>query len=402
MANIYTSPPYNPDKDLYSAGEASINTIKASVAARSLAQSSYRKKCWDSRIIRTLCKSQFLLRLGIALALFFSYVWMKPDSIEYLYTKSTSTFTWFIQHPDEFLYRTFSNLRIERLLVTAAMTWMTTKLATYYNTEAHVLSEYANRISLQVNFLTQNSTSGMFELDWVTVSEEAPPVNKAFRNVLKLARKRKPALMETCPLLCPLSMRGLLPGGLSDLIVWNTLSSYASSKLINNLGINHTLAGLPVKVSDIVMTLTFEREEQVGNNPLGGKMRLLITSKEDLVAIYKNWQKKQNQQKVFLKTKTGTTWSHMRLKQLEELACHFHQQPMSKREFDKTRCYGLLRLYTPMVGIEIGTEDAQQHQEQEEQGVDNKMIRQTSRPVWKKIRLKAAMESKESVEIVKE
>ena len=376
------------DLNLYFASEAEANSFNANFAARSLAHSSVVSRCQKHWVVKRFCSSTILVRTSVTLSLFFAYVWIRADSMSYLSTIISSTCTWLYLHPEEVLLRFFSQLRLERLLVTAAMTWFTTYLATHWTSEASILSEFANRISLRVNFLTQDSTTGLFELDWVTVSEEAPVLSTTFRNVLSKARKRAPALAEKCPLLCPLSMRGLLPGDLSDLMMWNTLSSYASSKLINNLGINHTLAGLPVKVSDVVMTLTFERDNKVGRNPLGKKMRLLIISKEDLLGVYENWKRKQQKQELFLRTKTGTKWSHMRLAQLEELAQHFCEQPMSDRTFDKTRCYGLLRLYTPMVTMPnvVGTTQQESKSQGEGGALAASMLRHPSRPVWTSMR----------------
>lgn len=334
--------------------DAAAASIAAAEAAHDLARPSLRNTIWHHKYMKKICSSKFFLQISVGLALFFSYAWLNPGTIPSL---GVLIYTWY-EHPEKFVYRVLNQIRLERLVVTAAMTWFTTYLATSYTSEAQVLSDYENRISLQVNFLTQNDTTGTFELDWVTVSEEPLPPNKVFRTLLAKARKRPPALSKDCRLLCPLNLRGLLPGDLSDEILWSYFSSYASSKLLNNLGINHTLAGLPVKVSDIVLVLTFERDEHVGRNPLGRKMRLLCISKVDLDAVYENWLRREGnnegnnvkgQGKTFLDTKTRTKWSYMRLTQLEELACHVHSQPMSNRKFDLTRCYNFLRLYTPIV-----------------------------------------------------
>ena len=103
-----------------------------------------------------------------------------------------------------------------------------------------------------------------------------------------------------------------------------------------------------MKVTDVVIVLTFERDETVGHNVAGRKMRLLAISFGDLEFVYENTLRKDDGKPPCLSTKTGSKWSKMRLRQLEELAKHVHCQPLSDHDFDTTRCFGVIRLYTPV------------------------------------------------------
>lgn len=295
-------------REIYAASNAAVASDAASAAAHNLATPSQREACYNHRCLKTMCKSTFLLRLSLALALFLAYVWLRPDTFAYLSTHAHDVLVWVCHHPEDLLYRIFDQLKIERLLVTASITWLTTYLATHFTSESHVLSQFANRVSIQINFLTKNPITNVLELDWVTTSEEALPHHTLFSKILAKARKQPPALPNTCELLCPLNLRGLLPGDLPDEMLYSFIANYASSKLLNNLGVNHTLAGLPVQVSDVIICLTFERDDCVGYNPLGRKMRLLCVSKEDLLLVFEHWcsKNKTRTMKVPAKAKGST------------------------------------------------------------------------------------------------
>jgi hypothetical protein len=350
-------------REIYAASNAAISSEKYKHTISNMVEPSKRTACWRNKWMGKLCKSAFFLKVSIGFALLVAYIWLRPDTFGYVSTCLKETLIWLYSHPEEVFFRIFDQLKLERLIVTASITWLTTYLTTHYTTEARVLSLYANRVSIQVNFLTKNPLTDILELDWVTVSEESLPFNQLLSNLLAKSRERPPALPNDCKLLCPLNVRGLLPGHLSDMMVYSWLSNYCSSKLLNNLGVNHTLAGLPIKVTDAIICLTFERDEHVGYNPLGRKMRLLVISKEDIEIIYKNWKRKKNsggeseKDQSFLQTRSGTKWAAMRLQQLEELACHYHDQPMTSREHDSTRCYGIVRLYTPILSENFADDD---------------------------------------------
>ena len=283
------------------------------------------------------------------------------DEMRDLCSEALALSLWCGQNPQLVMLRLFKELRIERFVSTAVMTWIIANVNACFRSRSKILAEsYEQRVSLQVNFITRDPQTGCFELDWVTMSEEPIAVNKVFRDMLAKARTRPPALPETCPTLCPLGVRGLAAHNKSaDQMMWQMLKGYASSKLINNLGISHTLSGLPVKVSDVVICLTFERHENVGRNPAGRKMRLLVMSMSDLEYVYENSLRREDGLPPCLRTKTGTKWSKMRLQQLEELARHMRAQPMSDRRFDTTRCFGLIRLYTPVTWRDICEEEMQ-------------------------------------------
>ncbi len=320
----------------------------ARAAARDPVAAPSRRSACRRAVLRTSCGNAFYLKVSVCLAVLAAAAIARPESAARLAGWCAAALRWCADHPEKVLYRLYRELRLERLLVTAAMTYFTTKLASRFTSEGQIMREYEQRVSLQVNFITQDASTGTLEMDWVVVSEEPLPASTQFRNMLSRARKRRPALPDELPTLCPLNVRGLLPGKLSDQMMWNTLKSYASARLINNLGVSHLLAGMPIKVTDVVIVLTFERDENVGVNPLGRKMRLLAISRTDLEAVRGNDLNVKAGKAPFLRTRTGTKWSAMRLGQLEELARHVHDQPLSDRRCDSTRCFGVVRLYVPV------------------------------------------------------
>lgn len=259
-----------------------------------------------------------------------------------------------VQNPGSVFIQLLRELRLDRFVYTALVSWVITNITTRSMSAGELSRQYEERVSLQVNFITKDPRTGRFELDWVTVSEEPLVGSKVFRDMLARARKRPPAFPDDCPTLCPLNVRGLLPNKTADLLMWQMLKGYASTKLISNLGIMHTISGLPVKVTDVIIVLTFERDETVGRNVGGRKMRLLAISCSDLEFVYENALRKMDGKPPCLSTKTGSRWSKMRLQQLEELATHVHSQPLSDHSFDLTRCFGVIRLYTPVNGKESG------------------------------------------------
>ena len=84
---------------------------------------------------------------------------------------------------------------------------------------------------------------------------------------------------------------------------------------------------------------------------------MLVMSMSDLEYVHENALRREEGLPLCLRTKTGTKWSKMRLKQLEELARHMRAQPMSDRRFDTTRCFGLIRLYTPVTWRDVCEEE---------------------------------------------
>ena len=142
-----------------------------------------------------------------------------------LFSDAMKLVFWCLQNPGTILLRLCKELRIERFVVTALMTWIIANVNARFRSASKLAESYENHVSLQVNFITKDPSTGCSELDWVTMREE-PIKNKMF-DMLAKARKQRPALPETCSTLCPLSLRGLASSSKADQMVWQMLKGYA-------------------------------------------------------------------------------------------------------------------------------------------------------------------------------
>jgi hypothetical protein len=134
-------------REIYAASNAAISSEKYKHTISNMVEPSKRTACWRNKWMGKLCKSAFFLKVSIGFALLVAYIWLRPDTFGYVSTCLKETLIWLYSHPEEVFFRIFDQLKLERLIVTASITWLTTYLTTHYTTEARVLSLYSSKFS---------------------------------------------------------------------------------------------------------------------------------------------------------------------------------------------------------------------------------------------------------------
>ena len=181
-------------------------------------------------------------------------------------------------------------------------------------------------ISVQMNVVTDSNTSSIQstedawagKLMWNVISE-APASDPAFQKLLRIARKKPPALIETCPTL------GILDTGAYDVksVLWQNIYGLASSLLCNTHALTRGACGLEVKRYRLIGCLTFESPEILGYNKARRKMRMLVVSRKQLKFLHDNpdytYGKDSNSKEWARK------WQNQRMKQLRELGRHVQE-----------------------------------------------------------------------------